>query len=439
MLLHNLAASPTPRAMPKNAPFRANIAQEIPKLELLYLAGLFHDIAKGRGGDHSMLGVRDAWDFCQLHGARRLRQPPGDLAGGEAPDHVHDRPTQGHLATPRSFRNSPPRWATPTGWTISISSPSPTPAPPIPHAGTAGATPCCEISTTPPGAPWYAAWTTPRPRTSSSGKSRKRPCASWTRYGGNRQASHRPVAQVHPRLLPAQLPGRDRLADPPGAGQQPRRPAPGGHPPASPPAAPPRSSSTPTTTTGSSGSPRPCSTRWPEHRRCPHHDHGRRHGPRQLPGPGARTAAPVEATGPRPEEIRCHPAPRPCASDPGAGPRSCAGSPAATTTSPWRPGSASPRTRPTTAPSCVSTTRDRPGCWPRSAPSSRRAASACRAPRSPPSGPRWMTSFSSPPQGHPHHLRDLPALAARRDPPPSGAGGGLRPPAFPRPHPLNRR
>jgi [protein-PII] uridylyltransferase len=49
-------------------PLASAIAHTIPKLELLYLAGLFHDIAKGRGGDHSLIGARDAWDFCQLHG-----------------------------------------------------------------------------------------------------------------------------------------------------------------------------------------------------------------------------------------------------------------------------------------------------------------------------------------------------------------------------------
>ncbi len=49
-------------------PIAAHIIKRLPKPELLYLAGLYHDIAKGRGGDHSTLGAVDAEDFCQRHG-----------------------------------------------------------------------------------------------------------------------------------------------------------------------------------------------------------------------------------------------------------------------------------------------------------------------------------------------------------------------------------
>lgn len=49
-------------------PVVAKVAQRLPKIELLYLAGLFHDIAKGRGGDHSTLGAVDAREFCLHHG-----------------------------------------------------------------------------------------------------------------------------------------------------------------------------------------------------------------------------------------------------------------------------------------------------------------------------------------------------------------------------------
>ncbi len=48
-------------------PLCNRVAQSIPKPELLYLAGLFHDIAKGRGGSHSELGAVDAREFLARH------------------------------------------------------------------------------------------------------------------------------------------------------------------------------------------------------------------------------------------------------------------------------------------------------------------------------------------------------------------------------------
>jgi len=48
-------------------PVAAHIHKNLPKVELLYIAGLYHDIAKGRGGDHSALGMQDAEDFCARH------------------------------------------------------------------------------------------------------------------------------------------------------------------------------------------------------------------------------------------------------------------------------------------------------------------------------------------------------------------------------------
>jgi len=49
-------------------PYCSRIMQQLEKPEIAYLSGLFHDIAKGRGGDHSELGAVDAESFCLEHG-----------------------------------------------------------------------------------------------------------------------------------------------------------------------------------------------------------------------------------------------------------------------------------------------------------------------------------------------------------------------------------
>lgn len=48
-------------------PFCNDIFLLIPKPEILYLSALFHDIAKGRNGDHSTIGEEIARDFCIQH------------------------------------------------------------------------------------------------------------------------------------------------------------------------------------------------------------------------------------------------------------------------------------------------------------------------------------------------------------------------------------
>ncbi|MDB5755773.1 MAG: [protein-PII] uridylyltransferase [Massilia sp.] len=51
-------------------PFCSQLIANFHDAWLLYVAALFHDIAKGRGGDHSKLGMADARQFCEDHGLK---------------------------------------------------------------------------------------------------------------------------------------------------------------------------------------------------------------------------------------------------------------------------------------------------------------------------------------------------------------------------------
>ncbi|MEI7036369.1 [protein-PII] uridylyltransferase [Fulvimonas yonginensis] len=72
-VLHNVArfADPAARA---EFPLAREIWPTLPTPEVLLLAALFHDIAKGRGGDHSLLGEEEARAFCG-----KLGLPPNDV------------------------------------------------------------------------------------------------------------------------------------------------------------------------------------------------------------------------------------------------------------------------------------------------------------------------------------------------------------------------
>lgn len=67
MVVRNLRRFAIP-AFAHEYPFCTRLMSGFAKPELLYLAGLFHDIGKGRGGDHSQLGKVDALRFAKSHG-----------------------------------------------------------------------------------------------------------------------------------------------------------------------------------------------------------------------------------------------------------------------------------------------------------------------------------------------------------------------------------
>ena len=68
MVVRNLRRFTRDRDVRTSIRCAAGLMSEFSRPEVLYLAGMFHDIAKGRGGDHSILGMRDAHRFCIHHG-----------------------------------------------------------------------------------------------------------------------------------------------------------------------------------------------------------------------------------------------------------------------------------------------------------------------------------------------------------------------------------
>jgi UTP:GlnB (protein PII) uridylyltransferase len=86
MVIRNLRRFRIPR-FDHEYPFLSQLMQEFDRPEVLYLAALFHDVAKGRGGDRSTLGrrtralragpriVEGRWRARRLAG----RAPPRDV------------------------------------------------------------------------------------------------------------------------------------------------------------------------------------------------------------------------------------------------------------------------------------------------------------------------------------------------------------------------
>ena len=85
-------------------PFASALTQKLPKLEILYIAGLYHDIGKGRGKDHSGLGMKIVKRFCERH---RLSKKDTDLIQWLVKNHLKMSITsqKEDLSNPKTINN----------------------------------------------------------------------------------------------------------------------------------------------------------------------------------------------------------------------------------------------------------------------------------------------------------------------------------------------
>lgn len=67
MVIRNLRRFTLPEYVEEHS-LASQLMDDFERPWVLYIAALFHDIAKGRGGNHAELGAQDALIFCQQHG-----------------------------------------------------------------------------------------------------------------------------------------------------------------------------------------------------------------------------------------------------------------------------------------------------------------------------------------------------------------------------------
>ena len=79
-------------------PFCSQLASDWDKPWILYTAALFHDIAKGRGGDHSKLGCAEVRTFCRQH---QIDKPDSQLIEFLVSEHL----TMSHVAQKEDLGN----------------------------------------------------------------------------------------------------------------------------------------------------------------------------------------------------------------------------------------------------------------------------------------------------------------------------------------------